>query len=126
MIFTGYFAGISKLPKNVEPVSIARWSPKAYSGLEYRKLAPTNEILAMHRVDEGYAAHGFYSMDFRRRVLDWLNPDEVVRELHKLTDKPDIALVCYERPERFCHRHLVADWLNEHGIECYEWGGETQ
>ena len=25
----------------------------------------------------------------------------------------DIALVCYEKPGDFCHRHLVADWLNE-------------
>jgi uncharacterized protein (DUF488 family) len=32
----------------------------------------------------------------------------------------NIALVCYEKPTDFCHRHLVADWLKEHGYECEE------
>ena len=34
---------------------------------------------------------------------------------------PRIALICYEKPTDFCHRHLVADWLNKNGIECEEW-----
>ena len=25
----------------------------------------------------------------------------------------DIILLCYETPEKFCHRHSVAKWLNE-------------
>ena len=33
----------------------------------------------------------------------------------------DIALVCYEKPGDFCHRHLVADWLNEAGYQCEEY-----
>lgn len=31
-----------------------------------------------------------------------------------------IALICYERPTDFCHRHLVSKWLNENHIECKE------
>ena len=31
-----------------------------------------------------------------------------------------IALICYEKPSEFCHRHLVADWLKEYGIEVEE------
>ena len=27
---------------------------------------------------------------------------------------------CYEKPSDFCHRHLVADWLNKNGVECKE------
>ena len=33
----------------------------------------------------------------------------------------DIALVCYEKPEEFCHRHLVADWLRKYGHDIKEW-----
>ena len=36
----------------------------------------------------------------------------------------DVALVCYEKPSDFCHRHLVADWLNKNGFECKEFVGE--
>lgn len=32
-----------------------------------------------------------------------------------------IALVCYEKPTDFCHRHLVAEWLCKNGFECHEW-----
>ena len=33
----------------------------------------------------------------------------------------DIALLCYEKPDDFCHRHLVADWLNKNGYKCEEY-----
>lgn len=32
-----------------------------------------------------------------------------------------IALVCYEKPSDFCHRHLVAQWLSQNGFKCKEW-----
>jgi uncharacterized protein (DUF488 family) len=25
----------------------------------------------------------------------------------------DAILLCWESPEKFCHRHLVADWLSK-------------
>ena len=41
-----------------------------------------------------------------------------------LCEVPRIALVCYEKPSDFCHRHLVADWFNKNGIECKEFTKE--
>ena len=38
-----------------------------------------------------------------------------------LKEVPRIALICYEKPTDFCHRHLVADWFNKNGILCEEW-----
>ena len=36
-----------------------------------------------------------------------------------------IALVCYEKPSDFCHRHLVAKWINENtNIEVREYEDE--
>ena len=32
-----------------------------------------------------------------------------------------IVLICYEKPDDFCHRHLVANWFNENGVNCKEW-----
>ena len=37
----------------------------------------------------------------------------------------DFALVCYEKPSDFCHRHLVADWLNKNGYDCEELSDEA-
>ena len=33
----------------------------------------------------------------------------------------EIALICYEKPENFCHRHLVAEWLQEAGYQVQEY-----
>ena len=32
----------------------------------------------------------------------------------------DIVLLCYEKPDEFCHRHLVAEWFNRNGIYVVE------
>ena len=120
MIYTTYFANLRNLPDYIEPISIAAKPPRGWSGKEYRPLAPPKDVLNKYMRDKNEAD---YIREYRKRVLDFRDPDCTVRGLHKLTRKDNIALVCYERPEAFCHRHLVTDWLNEHGIECVEWTG---
>ena len=39
---------------------------------------------------------------------------------------PHIALICYEKPTDFCHRHLVADWFNKNGIRCKEYSDNKE
>jgi uncharacterized protein (DUF488 family) len=68
----------------------------------------------------------YYIKCFNEQVLDKLNPYSVLFEIKDLLDKNsiqsnDICLICYEKPNDFCHRHLVADWLNKNGVECKEW-----
>ena len=36
-------------------------------------------------------------------------------------DNVHVVLLCYEKRGDFCHRHLVADWLNKNGFNCEEW-----
>ena len=40
MIFTSYFAKLSKLPSDVVLISICGKAPDWYTGLQYKKLAP--------------------------------------------------------------------------------------
>jgi len=54
--------------------------------------------------------------------LSLLDPQQVVDELKALAGSEDIALVCYERPSDFCHRHLVANWLTQAGFPTEEFG----
>ena len=77
----------------------------------------------------------YYIKCFNEQVLNKLNAEQVVKELDNLLlnetlaidyngdlkEVPRIALICYEKPSDFCHRHLVADWLNKNGVECKEW-----
>jgi len=102
--FTSYFSNIRKLKfEGIVPINIARFPPKFYQGLSYKPLMPYGTIL---KLDEEEFRNKFSEM------LKGLNPEKVVRELAELSKGQDLALVCYEAPANFCHRHLVADWLN--------------
>ncbi|KKM90780.1 hypothetical protein LCGC14_1235320, partial [marine sediment metagenome] len=43
-------------------------------------------------------------------VLDPLSPEEIYKELID-TYGEDVTLLCYEKPPKFCHRHIVAHWF---------------
>jgi hypothetical protein len=51
--------------------------------------------------------------DYRQAILDQLDPLSVYEDLG-----PEAVLLCREPPGVFCHRCLVAAWLEEHlGVE---------
>jgi len=50
-----------------------------------------------------------YTKLYHERVLKNLNPYTVWRELGE-----DAILLCYEEPGEFCHRRLVAAWIEKH------------
>lgn len=133
MIFTSYFANIRKLPKNVIPIAICAGVPTWYKGALYPKLAPDYELLMKWKCDHN---NDDYAECFKATVLNNLDVIRTVHELHMLLpdtarrqmqtsvwNSPDwhVALVCYEKPGDFCHRHLVADWLNQNRFMCEEW-----
>lgn len=136
MIFTSYFAKLNKLPKNVFPVAICAKVPEWYKGARYDDLAPDYNMLMQWKRDHN---DDNYAKRFNKMVLDDLDvfgaihglgsllPTEMRYQMHKpVWRNPDwhIALVCYEKPDDFCHRHLVADWLRRNGFECEEWSEE--
>lgn len=118
-IYTSYFAKLKKLPSDVVPISICAKPPAWYSGLQYKRVAPTYNILMKYKGDHNEAD---YIEQFNVVVLNRLNPKAVVDELSKLSGGVDkIALLCFEKSSDFCHRHLVAKWLTDNGYPCEEW-----
>ena len=121
MIYTSYFAQIKKFPDNFEPICIARWKPKWYRGRIEVGLAPTDSLLRWWRAsnkDEQAQAK------FRQQYLGMLNhysPIAVANILQTLANDKIPILLCFEKSDDFCHRHILAEWFNQHGIECEEW-----
>lgn len=111
-IYTSYFAREKVLRQNgIVPVSISLKSPKFFEGDEVKDLAPTYSILKIGR--EGDTAG--YTKKFKA-LLDNLDKNEVIEKLKAISEKNggmDVAICCYEKVTDFCHRHIVADWLNE-------------
>lgn len=117
MIYTSYFAKLKKLPPNVVPISICGKAPDWYDRLQYKKLAPKYSFFSEWKKN---GDNNYYIEHFNDEVLSTLSPQTVYNELMKLSGGKDIALICYEKPTDFCHRHLVAEWLTTNGIKCDE------
>ena len=80
-------------------VSIALKSPEWFKGREYPPLAPRLDMLPMEEAE--------YRREYQM-ILDRLDPRQVYEDL-----LPEAILLCWEPPSRFCHRRLVAAWLEE-------------
>lgn len=134
MLYTSYFAKINKIPSNVVPISICGKAPDWYQGTQYKKLAPKYGFFMEWKKTHD---NEYYIKHFNEEVLSHLSPSKVVNELQRLLPvevkeqaaniwvDPEwhIALICYEKPTDFCHRHLVAKWLTDNGFKCEEWRG---
>lgn len=117
MIYTSYFGQLKSLPKTICPISICLKAPDWYSGLQYKKLAPKYDFFKAWKQNHD---NDYYIKCFTEQVLSNLNVFDVVIDLYKLSAGKDIALICYESPDDFCHRHLVAEWLRQSWFLCEE------
>lgn len=116
-MYTGYYAKLKNyLADGLCPVSIALKCPDWYHGAEYKKLAPKWSFLSEWKNGSHKGDTNYYIKNFKEMVLDKLDPAQVIKELEGFTgvSSDKIILLCYEKPDDFCHRHLVADWLNEY------------
>jgi len=121
MLYTSYFAKVNEITDpNTVCVSIARNYPPYFKGICYKKVSPTQQILNDWHM---YADEERYVKDYTEQVLSRLNAKEVVLDLIRLTRNQydNIVLVCYETPDKFCHRHLLAKWLTDNHFPCKEY-----
>jgi uncharacterized protein YeaO (DUF488 family) len=115
-IYTGYFDILEKLPKDIIPISICGKAPGWYNGIQYKNLAPKLKFFLEWKENKD---NNFYIKNFNEQVLSKLNKEQVLKDLYKISEGKDIILICYEKPDEFCHRHLVASWLN-YNVEEYK------
>lgn len=133
-IYTSYYGLFRHFPQTAVPVSISVYSPDWFIGAQYSKLAPTPEILREWKALED---KDLYIEAYNEEILSKLSQVSVVndlmmlaREYHlnefieedaSLKEDKDVILLCYEPIGEFCHRHLVAQWLQAAGYHCDEW-----
>ncbi len=121
-IYTTFFDNLQNLPKHITPISICLKSPAEWCGLHYGKLAPKASFFYQWRKDRNNDA---YVKQYHAEVLRELDAKDVIDELKSLSKyAEEIALVCYEAPGEFCHRHLVAEWLTKNGHKVCEYEEE--
>ena len=117
-VSTGYFARAKEYAaRGYALVSIARTAPwflaKELNVYPCEMLNPTKEILSYKEKPETYKK--LYS-DYIRRVLPVDRLLGYLMGIAHQEQKDKVVLMCYEAPDKFCHRHLVAEWLNKEAV----------
>lgn len=117
-IYTSYFGRKGLLEKaGIVPIGIALWKPKWFQGISYMPVAPKSFMLK-----DPQQTREQYIERYQKLVLDTLKVERVVADIERLSGGRDAALLCYEKPGDFCHRHLLAQWITEQsGLEVTEW-----
>lgn len=118
-MYTGYFAKFKCYNDNdLTPVSISSRSPKWYYKGEYKILAPWPKLIGAYKREE--ITKEDYTVQFNN-YLSTLDQGQILTELKDVFgDLNKVILVCYEKPNDFCHRHLVSNWLNEYITDMVE------
>ena len=71
----------------------------------------------------GISTQEEYTRRYRSEVLSRQDMQQFLKTVEQASGGQDVALCCYEKPEDFCHRHILADWIKEKlGIEISEYG----
>ena len=119
-IYTSYFAMVRHLPEELCKVSISLYSPPGFTGASLSVLAPSKQLLADYKQNKDERA---YTERFHKQ-LQSLSVENIVHRLEQLSTGKDCVLLCYEKTENFCHRHLVAQWQRDAGYDVEEWRKE--
>lgn len=117
-IYTSYYANMKKIKEKYPDatfISIAMKKPDYIEVLEYKKLAPKWTFWKIWKDNISKKGNNeYYIKEYYNQVLSLLNPNIVLYELEKLSGNSDmVVLLCYEKPQDFCHRHIVADWITK-------------
>lgn len=105
IIFTSNYARHGTDPN---AVAISARPPEWYTGKQYLALAPSWDLLRQVKrgeiTDEQYAQRYLELLEQRN-----LTPQQVLNDVGK-----GAILLCYEAPGDFCHRRVVAEWIQVH------------
>lgn len=100
MIQTSYYANpaLKNLNGEIRLIGISRGVPRWFKGEKFMPLAPTWAMVKMQDMAE-------YTRLYKNNILAPLDPFEIYKKLD------NSILLCWEKPGEFCHRRLVAEWL---------------
>jgi len=98
---TSYFAK----HRGSNGINIAIKPAPGFEGPSYPPLYPMWGFLKKYKQDGDEAA---YTEEYHKKVLAFLDPHKVYNDLK------DNTLLCWEKSGSFCHRRIVADWIQEH------------
>lgn len=138
-LFTSYYANYKNIPKSYLCIGISRVCPEWFANndldnfmfIKSNVLAPSESLLekiksnqiSQEQYKKEYVEHLYISLKKYFNCDDLGEWAKRLIEDFKDTEWEGVVLMCYERPEDFCHRHIIRNLLNKvYHIECKEYG----
>lgn len=111
-MYTSYY---STHGTNRNAVAISVKPPEWYAGVTYPILAPTWDLV--RAIKSGRITEREYTTEYLKLIKKrGASPYRTLADLGE-----NAILLCYEKPTDFCHRHIVATWIEaELGIKVPE------
>jgi len=116
-IFTGCYDKCKA--GNLISISFDEGKDAGFSGKTMLDLAPYRDFFHVWKANIGKIPEDvntrYYIEQYYSRVLSKINIEKLLK------DEKDPILLCYEPSESFCHRHVVAEYINiKYGIQVPE------
>jgi len=114
MLYTSYFANVKNLPKD--------WKCFYISNSNVYDLAePLTCVVPSWQLVHSYKDGLVDSLEYTRIYTNMLesNKEKILEKIKALPNNS--ILLCYEKLPKFCHRHVLAEWLRNNGIEIKEY-----
>ena len=103
-----------KIYKGDKGIAVCIYPPIDWAGARFPALEPPRKLFFARKADHINDAE--YEKAYREEVLSHFDAETIYKQLR------DGVLLCWENPGEFCHRRIIAKWIQEKtGIEVPEW-----
>lgn len=120
MIYTSYFANKKNMPDSFIHLAISYTTPSVSGGLmpAIPSLAPN--IATVSQLKSGQISESLFAYYYVQKLK--VLPQDIIDFLYQAAISDDVyVLYCYESPEKFCHRHILREFLSNKGIKSEEY-----
>lgn len=113
---TSYFANFKKLDKeDYVGVSIALYTPDNIM-VRILDFAPSKNLLMRYK--QGLVNEEQYTKEYTEQLDELFDDGSMVNHISFLkhlekSEQKEVVLLCYEGKGKFCHRHILVDFLKE-------------
>jgi len=118
-----YTSNYARHANNPLAIGISLTVPDWYEGVWLKSLAPGTDMVG--KIKKG--SENYNQRKYTREYLDLLKARNIDPQ-NLIDSMPDgTLLLCYESPGVFCHRRVLADWVERHtGFVIEEWKNENE
>lgn len=124
MLYTSYYGNPHLDPDKAFLVRISNSAPGGFPlNFVFQEAIPSWETIVGPYKDGTITENDFvirYRRQINSKTFTVLLALDTIREQAKGLGFQDIVFLCYEKPGRFCHRRIFAEWLQEKTGETVE------